>query len=310
MIPVEWVYGLSLFAALCVALQTIAVEAGLKRTAGSGAFTAALVSIVVSVAIFWTILVVQGVPDVVTPAGLVPFVVAGVVNPAAFRLLYFEGIDRVGARIAATIQATYPAIATLLAVATLGETLSILTGIGIALIVVGGGLLQFVRNAASPAEGGRTTDLIARELVSVELGDLLYPGVAAVILGVSYVIVRYGLDQMPAPVVATATGQTTAMVAFLGILAASPRSRRQLTTVSRPAYLAFAAAGVAVAVFWLAQFFALEVGSVVTVIPLVSSAPLFVVAISYAIARELPRSARVLLAVLAVVGGVVLIQLG
>lgn len=309
MIPVEWVYALSLFAAVCVALQTIAVEVGLRRTEGSGAFTAALVSIVVSVAVFWAILAVRGFPAGVTVAGLVPFVVAGILNPAAFRLLYFEGIDRVGARVAATIQATYPAIATLLAVATLGETLSALTAGGVALIVVGGGILQFVRNVAAD-DGAPATDLIAAELAELAPRDLVYPAVATVILAVSYVIVKYGLDQMPAPVVATATGQTTALVAFLGILAVSPRSRRQLSTVSRPAYLAFAGAGVAVAAFWLAQFFALEVGTVVTVIPLVSTAPLFVVAISYALARQLPRSARVVLAVLAIVGGVVLIQVG
>ena len=309
MIPVEWVYALSLFAAVCVALQTIAVEVGLRRTEGSGAFTAALVSIVVSVAIFWAILVVRGFPTGVTVAGLLPFVVAGLLNPAAFRLLYFEGIDRVGARVAATVQATYPAIATLLAVGTLGETLSALTAGGVALIVVGGGILQFVRNASAD-DDAPTTDLIAAELADLDTRDLVYPVVATVILAVSYVIVKYGLDRMQTPVVATATGQTVALVAFLGILATSPRSRRQLSTVSRPAYIAFAGAGVAVAVFWLAQFFALEVGSVVTVIPLVSSAPLFVVAISYALARELPRSGRVVLAVLAIVGGVVLIQLG
>ena len=310
MVGAEWIVTLALFAAVCVAVQTLLVESGLNRVAGSAAFTAALVSVVVSVGVFWTALLARGVPAGVTPAGLLPFVVAGLLNPAAFRLLYFEGIDRVGARIAATIQSTYPAVATLLAVTALGETLTLYTGAGILLIVGGGGLLQFVRNTASADEGTRAPDLIARELAAVDVRDLGYPVAAAVILGVSYVIVDFGLGRLPAPAVATTTGQTTALIAFLGLLVVSPGWRRELGTVSRPAYLAFAAAGVAVAAFWLAQFFALEVGSVVTVIPLVSSAPLFVVAISYARRRELPRSPRVVAAVVAVVAGVILIQLG
>jgi hypothetical protein len=52
MVAVEWVYALSLFAAVCVAVQTLTVESGLQRTAGSAAFTAAFVSVVVSVVIF------------------------------------------------------------------------------------------------------------------------------------------------------------------------------------------------------------------------------------------------------------------
>jgi drug/metabolite transporter (DMT)-like permease len=309
MVGAELVPVLSLFAAVCVAVQTLTVESGLRRTPGSAAFTAALVTVVVSVAVFWAVLLVRGVPGGVTVEAVLPFVVAGVLNPAAFRLLYFEGIDRVGARIAATIQATYPAIATALAVLTLGETLTLLTGVGVLLIVAGGGILQFVRNSASPDAGG-TTDLIARELAAVEGRDLLYPAVATVLLAVSYVLVEYGLTRLPAPTVATTAGQTTALLAFLGLLAASPGWRREVAGVSAPAYLAFAVAGVAVAAFWLAQFVALDVGSVVTVIPLVSSAPLFVVVLSYALAREVPRSPRVLLAVVTVVAGVVTIQLG
>lgn len=309
MTRVEVVYALSLFAAVCSALQVLSVEAGLRRTSGSGTFAAALVSIVVSVVLFWSLLLGRGVPQSVAPATLLPFVVAGLLNPAAFRLLYFEGIDRVGARLAATINAAYPAIASLMAVAALGETLTWIAGLGIACIVGGGGLLQLVRGAAREGEAG-AADLIARELADVSPGDVLYPVVAVVLLATSYVLVKYGLDRMPDAVVATTVAQTTALVAVLGLLAGSRSLRGQLGTVPRPAYAAFAAGGVFIAAFWLAQFFALSIGTVVTVVPLVSTAPLFVVAISYAVARELPRSARVLLAVVAVVVGVGLVQLG
>jgi len=301
-----WVAGLSLFAAVCVAVQVLTVEAGLTRVRGSAAFTAAAVSVVVSTALFWALLLWRGVPAGVTPRRVAPFVVAGVLNPAVFRLVYFEGIDRVGARIAATIQATYPVVATVVAVGTLGETVSVWTGVGIAAIVAGGALLQFARSA----EDTVSADLIARELVAVDARDLVYPVVATVVLGVSYVVVEYGLTGLGAPLVATATAQTTALVAFAGMVMVVPGWRAQFRSVSRPAYAYFVVAGVAVAAFWVAQFVALEAGSVVTVVPLVSSAPLFVVGFSYAVAGELPRSARVLAAILAIVAGVVLLQLG
>ncbi|MFB6104855.1 MAG: EamA family transporter [Halobacteriaceae archaeon] len=303
---VGWVVGLSVIAAVCLAVQVLTVEAGLARVRGSAAVTAAVVSVVVSTAIFWVLLLGRGVPSGVTPGELVPFVVAGVLNPAVFRVLYFEGIDRVGARIAATIQATYPAVATVVAVATLGETVTVWTAIGIAAIVGGGALLQFTRST----EASVSADLIARELATVDTRDLAYPVVAAVVLGVSYVVVEYGLNGLPAPLVATATAQTTALVVFLGGVVTVPGWRRELSTVSRSAYAFFVVAGVAVAAFWVAQFVALNTGSVVTVVPVVSSAPLFVVGVSYAIAGERPRSAQVVAAVIAIVAGVVLLQLG
>ena len=73
--------------------------------------------------------------------------------------------------------------------------------------------------------------------------------------------------------------------------------------------LLFSTTGAIVALAWVSQFVALEIGTVVTVVPLVNTYPLFIALITYAIARQVPRSPRVLGAILAIVVGASLMQL-
>jgi len=329
MAVVELAAGLAFLTALCIGLSTVAVGIGLDRVRadhdGSPVFAAAFVTLVVSLVVFWAAALVRGVPvSALTPAALWPFALAGVLYPALFRLLYYTGIDRIGANVTGAVVAANPAVAGLLAIAFLGERFTTATVLGLLAIVAGAGLLQLAEvtdpdgdeaavDADGPsADGAGTvaTDVIVRELAGSDARDVLYPLGALVAVGVGYVLISFGLDGFPDTVTATAVTQTAGVLALFAVLLRSADSRRQVGIVSghRPGLVYFVAAGVAVAVGWLSQFAALGIGSVVVVVPLVNTYPLVIAAVSYALARQLPRSPRVVAGIVAIVVGASLMQ--
>lgn len=304
--------ALAFLGAVFIASQAVILERGIARAkqtmAESPAFTAALATIVVSVVIFWTLLLVQGIPDgAFALANAGPFVVAGLLNPAVFRLLYFRGIEEVGAPVAAAFMAMNPLVATAVAVPALGETVTLATGLGVLCIVGGGVIIQTIQNAAEDA-GEADLDLVARQLSGTSPRDLLYPIGSMVFIGVSYVIIKFGLTRFPDPVSATAIAQTAALVVFVVIMLGSASIRAQTRSVNRTALGIFAVAGVFTAFAQLANFFALDLGTAVTVIPLFNTFPLLVLVLSYVIAREIPRSPALLAGILSIVVGSVLIE--
>ncbi len=297
--------------ALFIALQAITIDRGIERAkltaTSSPAFAAALATIVVSVVIFWTLLIVQGIPDgAFTLHFAWPFLLAGLLNPAIFRLLYFRGIEEVGAPVAAAFMAMNPLVATAGAVPFLGETLTLATFGGILCIVAGGVILQSIQNADDVEEAN--LDLVARQLAGTEPRDLLFPIGSTVFIGISYVFITFGLNRFPDPISATAIAQTAALVVFVGIVLVSDGVRTQVRSVNTTALGIFAIAGVFTAFGQLANFFALDVGTAVTVIPLFNTFPLLVLVLSYGLAREIPRSWPILLGVVSIVSGSILIE--
>jgi uncharacterized membrane protein len=131
-----------------------------------------------------------------------------------------------------------------------------------------------------------------------------------VAVGVGYVLISFGLDGFPDSVTATAVTQTAGVLALLLVLLRSGDARRQVGVVAghRAGLAFFVAAGAVVAVGWLGQFAALGLGSVVVVVPLVNTYPLVIAAVSYAMARQLPRSPRVVAGIVAIVVGASLMQ--
>jgi drug/metabolite transporter (DMT)-like permease len=302
---------LALVASFSIALQAMAVESGVKTvrrtTGGSSAIAAAVASVIVSVLVFAVILLVRGVdPGLLSPLALVPFVAAGMLDPFVLRLAYFEGIDRAGARISATVLAMNPAVATVIAVPILGEDLTPGLAVGIACIVIGGGILQ---SSGDSDDDGDDEDLLLRELAATDVTSVMYPVVAMVSLGISVILVKIGLERVPDPVLGATVGQTAALAAFLLVLVVSPPARNSIRRPNVRAYSMFALAGVFVAAALLSQYVALDVGSVVTVVPIINTFPLIVVILSYAAVRQVPRSPRAVTGVTAIVTGAILVQL-
>lgn len=304
---------LALLGAVFIASQAVTIQHGIRRaettTNGSPAFSAALMTIVVSVVIFWALLLTRGIAaDAFSLYNAAPFVLAGILNPAIFRLLYFKGIEEVGPSIAAAFMAMNPLVAVALAVPTLGEAVTLATALGVGCIVAGGVVIQLTQHAADERDDVTNLDVVTRQLANADPRHLLYPIGSTVFIGVSYVIIKYGLVRYPDPISALAIAQTAALVAFLSLLLVSAPVRRRTAGTNRAALGVFAVAGVFTALGQVANFFAIDIGTAVTVIPLFNTFPLLVLVFSYAIARELPRSPKLVAAVLAIVTGTVLIE--
>jgi uncharacterized membrane protein len=217
------------------------------------------------------------------------FVLAGLIGTVAGRLLRFVSIETVGAAIAAALNNLHPFFATALAIALLGErvTAPILTGTVV--IVLGTILLS---------EGGRR--------IGFRRWQLALPVLSAACFGVVAILRKLGLSDIGV-VPGSAVNVTTALIAFTVILAAVGRGGDVLACRGR-SLAWFVAAGVAENAGVFLNVLALSVGSVSVVAPLLGTAPIFVLLLSFAFLRGLERlSGRVVLGTVLIVLGVYLI---
>lgn len=311
---------LAVLAAGCFGVQFLLVTHALPGLGGDETdrpvVTAATLTLAGGAPLLWGLVIIRNPPlpdpGLLHPTGLallLPFALSGVIDPAATRVLSYEGIERVGPTISAAILAASPAVAAIIAVLVLGERVTLHTGVGILLVVVGVATLQVVHR--SPA--GADPDFLRRRLHSAAPTDILYPAAGAILIGVAFVAVKYGFRAYPNALVATATAQTAALLVLLPVALRRWTRRSDHGThhvVGTPRAIAVTvAAGLVLAVGWFAMFLALQAGTVVTVLPIVSTYPLVVAIGSTIVERELPRSPLLLVAIVAIIAGAALVQI-
>jgi len=302
----------ALAASVGFGLNAVVVQIGIRKITSQGesspAFAASFIITVTSVLFFWLLIGISGdLPPMSLPL-LAPFIITGIFYPAAFRFFYYKGIDRVGASVAGTTVAANPAVAAVLAVAVLNETVSLSLGLGLVCIIAGGGLLQVTRQRE--CSDATTTDVILAELRGSSARDLVYPIGALMMAGVGAVVISLGLKSFPYPIIATAVTQTSAFVVFCFLVLSSSTLQRGVKTCTqhRLALGLFVFGGALLTIAWLSQFVALQLGSVVVAIPLINTNPLVIVVLTYALARQFPRDPRVIAGIIMIVVGASLVQ--
>ena len=276
---------LALGGALFSGLATIWIRQGLR---GSDPYTGFFVNVVVGTVSLWTAVVATGGLGHVSPRGALFFMCAGLIGTVGGRLLRFVSIEKVGASIAAALINLNPFVSTALAIALLGESITVPIVIGTAVIVAGTTLLSL---------GGKR--------LGFRLGLLTLPILSAVCFGVVAVLRKLGLSDTSA-VVGSAINVTTALVAYSAFLIASGRVGVMVCRGRSLAY--FAAAGLAENVGVFMNVVALGMGRVSVVTPLYGTAPLFVLALAPLFLRDVERlTSRVVVGTLLIVFGVYLI---
>ncbi|HZN51492.1 MAG TPA: EamA family transporter [Methylomirabilota bacterium] len=276
---------LALGGALFSGLATIWIRQGLR---GSDPYTGFFVNVVVGTVSLWTAVIATGGLGHVSPRGALFFMCAGLIGTVGGRLLRFVSIEKVGASIAAALINLNPFVSTALAIALLGESITVPIVIGTAVIVAGTTLLSL---------GGKR--------LGFRLGLLTLPILSAVCFGVVAVLRKLGLSDTSA-VVGSAINVTTALVAYSAFLIASGRVEVMVCRGRSLAY--FAAAGLAENVGVFMNVVALGMGRVSVVTPLYGTAPLFVLALAPLFLRDVERlTSRVVVGTLLIVFGVYLI---
>jgi uncharacterized membrane protein len=134
-----WIYAL--LAVICWGFEAIIIKAagnGIDSLIGTG------VGCVTAGAFLLIYLIGVGkVNSIVISRSMALYALAGIVSFAVGHYLYYTAINKSGASFSASLVATYPLLTVVIAAAFFGEPLSIKSGIGTLLIVMGGLILLY-----------------------------------------------------------------------------------------------------------------------------------------------------------------------
>ena len=277
--------ALALTAALLSACATIFIRLGLRR---GDPYTGVWINMIVGAAQMWMIVLVTGAVGPFSRRSLLLFASAGIIGTIGGRLMRFLAVEKVGASVSAAVGNLTPLIATLLAIAVLGERVTAAILVGTIVIVVGTVLLS--------TSGGR---------VGFRPWQIGLPLLSATCFGTVAVIRKIALGEM-GPVLGAAVNFTTAFIAFTAVMIAS--GHRGLYACRGRTLVYFVAAGIAENTGVFLVLMALTVGSVSVVLPLASSVPIFVLVLSAIFLRNIEVvTGRVVVGTLLIVAGVCLI---
>jgi DME family drug/metabolite transporter len=283
--PMQTAHVLALTSALLSAGATILIRQGLR---GSDPYAALWVNLVVGTAGLWAAVVLTGDFGHLSGSGVAFFALAGLIGTVAGRLLRFVAIEKVGASIAAALTNLNPLFAAILAIALLGERVTLPILAGTLIIVAGTTLLS-----------------LSRQRIGFRRWQLLIPVLSAACFGVVAVLRKLGLGHM-GPVIGTAINVTTALVAYTAFLVAS-RHRGALGCRGRSLGY-FLVAGLAENAAVFIHIVALRTGMVTVVTPLYGTSPIFVLVLSYVFLRGIETlTLRIVAGTLLIVLGVYLI---
>lgn len=285
------VYALSLAAALLWGLSPSFTKRGI--VSGGTSLQGSLV--VVSVGMMCYLAATAATGGLAGLTGLSPttyavFIASGAIGSFSW-LAYFVGVDRVGASVGEASFTTHPLFATVVAFVLLGEALSLLTAVGVTVIVVG---LAVV----ATSEGG--------DREGWQWYELVFPLSAAAAYAVSNVVRRFGLTQTAATTLEALTINVVATVVVLLLYAAVTRQRALVPPAESLRH--FLVSGVVSAVAFLLLFEALARGSVAVVSAIAGLAPVFATLIAAVFLTDVERVTRgIAVGVALVFAGVVLI---
>ena len=220
------------------------------------------------------------------------FVVSGILTPGFVRLLYYQGMKKLGASVNSSLFSIYPLYTSLLAVLFLTEILAPGNWVGIFMVFLGG---IFVEWSSREAQSQKHSKL-----------DHIYPIFGGIALAFGSILRKYALNLYDVPVLGVAVAYTASLLPFLLILVFSAQSRKELH-LKRDLNL-FWVAGIGQAVTWMLSFYALSFDDVSVIAPLLSIEPVFVALFAFVYLNRIEHvSSRLAVSIILTVLGVVLV---
>lgn len=277
----------AILAGCCFAVSHILIRRGMIQ---SNALTASVVSLAISTVVSW-LLVVMLVPlDALWSPALWYFIIAGVFAPGLGRTLNFVGIERIGVARAVPIVNSSPILASIFAVYFLAEIWLFQNIVGTILVIVG----VVILSSGRPASGQW------RKM------DVIYPLLGAVSFAVSSTLRKAGLDVDNIPIMAAATTATVGLLFTAALLQAN--GGRKIFRLPRNALGWQLTAGAFNTAAMLGVFYALSMGKLVIVEPIVAANPVLSVVFTAIFLRDLESiSARVVAGAVCTVAGTLLV---
>ena len=180
--------SITLFGAFLFSLGVIFVRRGLAR---SNFFSVTVITTLIGTVVFCILFLFMVPLNEVNPIGIAFFALAGLFDPGFARLIYFKGMDLLGASMNESIFATYPVFGSLIAVFMLGERPSL--GIWVGMICIICGVVLIERNVrGTPVKSAPT-----------RIG-LAFPLSSAVLVGFGFILRKMGLNTYNEPIAGVA----------------------------------------------------------------------------------------------------------
>jgi uncharacterized membrane protein len=276
-------------AALFFSMAHILIRRGLVE---SNAMTGSLISLTMSAAVLWLILILSAPLAALWTPEILIFVAAGFFAPGIGRTLSYVGIERIGVARSVPIVNSSPIFASIFAVIFLGEIWVVQNIVGTLLVISGVVTLSMGK---PPAGKWRKRDMV-------------FPIVGAVAFGASAILRKAGLGFVNVPIVAAAVTAGAAALFSVCLLQIQGGKRAIKLTRKSAAWLFTAALFNTAAM--LSVFYALSHGRVVIVEPLVSSNPVLTLLFTSVFLRDLEAlNLRLLIGALLTVAGTILVAL-
>jgi len=292
--------GLATIAAVCFAVQFLSIRIGTEDNAVADAV---LVTLFCNVALVVPVVVVRNwgqLSSLYTPTSVAAFAAAGLAGVGLARVFLFRSVKLIGASRTSPVAATNVLFATAFAAVILGERVAPLHLLGIVLVVGGVGLLSWETAIADRAASSTPTGFVA---------ELAYPLAAAVLVGAEPILVSIGIDEGTPVIPGLAVMMVAGTLAYTVYWAVS-QSDRSLRG-SDGAIRWYILAGIATTGAFVSYLLALEMTSVVVVMPILQTNPLLVTLLSAAfLPRRLERvTTRLVLAACVIVIGATVVSI-
>ncbi len=285
----------AILALLSAATSGYSVVLVRRYSDSSNTFNVSLIITVVGMVVLLPLAAVMTDASAVNFPGFLLFALSGLLSPGLVRLLYYGGMRKLGAAVNSSIFAVYPLYSALFAIVWLSEILTVWNLFGILFILLG---IVFVEMSSYRKNGYATSGW----------KNLVFPVIGGVTLGVSSVVRKYALDVSAAPVFGVAVGYAFSLLPFALVFAFSTSTRRGVNLKRDMRW--FWAAGIGQAITWILTFYALSLGTVSVIVPLLSIEPIFVAIFALFYLRKVEQvSSRLFASIAVTVLGVALIAI-
>ncbi len=275
----------ALCSAFLFALSNHFTNIGLE---GTDARSGTLVSIAASALIYWLIAPFFVESWYWLTWGCLLFALVGIIRPSLSSVLATSSIKVMGPTLTSALTAATPLFGAFFAISFLGEQLTIPIAIGTCAVIAGA-----VVGAWSPQGVKRSWPLWA---LALPLG-------ASLIRALGHTVTKIGLVEVPSASFAVMVSNTVSLA--VALVAFKAQGRPFVGT--RASHLWFVASGVANALSLQFLNSALQIGDLVSVIPIVSATPVFTMLMGYFwFGREIITT-RTLVTIALIVPGVILV---
>ena len=208
------------------------------------------------------------------------FVFSGIVAAGIGSLLFYNGVDRMGASVCTAITNTRPLFVVVLAVVFLGEDITIPGVIGVILAVIG--VILITRSKSGNLTGWKKSDIV-------------FPLIAALLFAVGNVARKFGFVVEPISAIQALAINEIAALVTVGIYGVWVGRGHELYKGNVKSYQNFILSGIFVFFALFLLFQALIIGPVSIADPILGTAPLFTAVIAVVLLGKVEKITKPLI---------------